>query len=134
MPNVKKLLEALRREPSGEMAGGPRPYQALDLVRKTVKHGRAELPILNLAGLWALRRLDCARGDDPAALLKILWVLRHQEEERVLNVEDDPPAPAELAAIGREVDIASLGDYVAALDKMFSLLEKKTPAVTATKG
>ena len=73
-----------------------------------------------------MRRLGCQEGDDPAALIKILWVLRHQQEERVLDVEDDPPTPAELAAVGREVDIASLGDYVAALDKMFSLLEKKT--------
>ncbi len=125
-------LRAGRARPRPE--GAP---AAADLVRKTVRAGRVELPILNLAGLWALQAISRDGDDDAGNLLRILWVLRHQSTDRILSAAAEPPAAAELAAVGREIDLAALGDYVAALEEMLALVSKKktgaatSPATTA---
>jgi hypothetical protein len=74
-----------------------------------------------------LRALAADEHNDADALVKILWVLRHQNEDRIFDVAAKPPAPEELAAVARGVDVASLPDYVAALDAMLDILIKKKP-------
>jgi len=133
------LEQILSRLHSGRIpAAGPRqPYAAADLARRVVRAGAVELPILNLAGLWALRALAADDGNDADGLIKILWVLRHQHDDRIADAAVRPPSAEELAAVAREVDLASLPDYVAALEAMLALVsKKKTPppaAATATK-
>ena len=123
MQPLSQILARLSRgrRPSPERA----PYAAPDLVRRVVRAGAVELPILNLAGLWALRALVAEDGNDADGLIKLLWILRHQQTDRMLDIAAHPPSPEELAAVARAVDLVSLPDYVAALDAMLELVSKK---------
>jgi hypothetical protein len=131
MGPLEQILTRLRAGRSP--ATGPRsPYTAADLARRTVRAGAVELPILNLAGLWALRALAPDDGNEADGLVKILWVLRHQHDDRIADAAVRPPSAEELAAVAREVDLASLPDYVAALEAMLAFVsKKKTPPMAA---
>ncbi len=124
LTEIRERLNASARK-GGAREGG---YAAADLVRRTVRAGAVELPILNLAGLWALRALAPEGGDDAENLLKTIWVLRNQHTDRILNVAAEPPTAAELAALGRAIDLSTLADYVAALEEMLALIAKKKSA------
>lgn len=125
---LQELINKIRGQtPTAPRGCETRGFCPEDLVRRTVRAGKVELPILNLAGLWALRQLVADDGDDAANILKVLWVLRHQHTDRILDVVANAPTPAELAALGREIDLASLADYLRALEEMFALLSKKKP-------
>lgn len=126
---LEKILTRLR---AGRAPGrAPAPFTAADLARRTVRAGAVELPILNLAGLWALRALAPAEDNEADGFIKILWVLRHQHDDRIADAAARPPSAEELAAVAREIDLVSLPDYVAALDAMLALVsKKKTPPAT----
>ena len=126
MPTFQEIRERLKAA-FAPGAGRPRPFAPGDLIRRRVRVGAAELPILNLAGLWALRALT-TEGDDARNLLVTIWVLRHQDTDRIADVAAQPPTAAELAALGREIDLVSLPDYAAALEEMLSLVAKKKAA------
>jgi hypothetical protein len=133
MWSLEEIIAKLRA-PRRDALVPEREPAAADLLRRTVRAGAVELPILNLAGLWALRALAAADGNDAEELIKVLWVLRHQNDDRILAVADAPPSAAELAAVGRDVDLGSLADYVAALEAMLALVsKKKTAAAPPTK-
>ncbi len=125
---IREKLKGARGHRGAESHPPDGGYAAADMLRRRVRAGDVELPILNLAGLWALRTLVSENGDDADALLKIIWVLHNQESDRILEVATAPPSSAELAALGRTIDLATLPDYLAALAEMLSLVSKKKAA------
>jgi len=99
---------------------------ALNLSRKTVAVDGVELPLPNLNALCAIRTLTGEnKGDELQKLLAIIWVLRHQQEDRILEVGERPPTACELAEIGREISTQDLPKYCACLQEMFLLLDEK---------
>jgi len=125
MGPIEKLIAKLNELTAARRRPAAARCTAGDLVRRKVRAGAVELPILNLAGLWALRALARDEGDDAGNLLRIIWVLENQESDRILDAAANPPTSAELAAVGRRVDLASLGDYVEALETMLAAASKK---------
>lgn len=101
---------------------------AIDLVRRTVSYGHATVPIANLRALLIISKV-CGNmsSDDPATLLTILWILQHQNEERVLDVLEQPVDIGDLADLAAAISLFDLPDYIAALDKMFGLARGKAP-------
>jgi hypothetical protein len=95
----------------------------LNLSRKSVAFGGIELPLPNLNALCAIRTLTAEnKGDELQQLLAMIWVLRHQQEDRILEVGDRPPTSGELAEVGREISGKDLPKYCACLQEMFLLL------------
>jgi len=99
--------------------------RALNLSRKTVTKQGVTLPIPNLNALMAIRTLTAGEKDEMRALLSVVWVLRLQGEERILEVADNPPSAKELAELGREIGADDLPNYVACLQEILSLLGGK---------
>jgi len=123
---VNKLTEKLRklttreREALGEMSeevssSAPAPE---DVIRRTVKAGSAELPILNLNGLWALRKLLRDDTNEAEAMLTIVWVLRNQHRPELVDVVAGGAPKDELAALACEIDLAAAADILAAFEAM----------------
>ena len=131
---ANKLTETLRkltnreREALSEMSeevrsSGPAPE---DMLRRTVKVGSAEIPILNLNGLWALRKLLGDDTNEAEAMLTIVWVLRNQHRpELVDNIADGVPKN-EFSALACEIDLAAAADILAAFEEMIAPFGEKS--------
>jgi hypothetical protein len=121
-----KLTETLRkltnreREALSEMRDevrtpGPVPE---DMVRRTVKVGSTELPILNLNGLWALRRLLNGDKNEAEAMLTIVWVLLNQHRPGLVDEVANGIPKAELRELACEIDLTTAADVLAAFEEM----------------
>lgn len=121
-----KLTETLRkltnreREVLDEMRDdartpGPAPE---DMVRRTIKVGSTALPILNLNGLWALRKLLDGDKNEAEAMLTIVWVLLNQHRPGLVDEITDGIPKAELAELACEIDLTTAADVLAAFEEM----------------
>jgi hypothetical protein len=114
-----KVLKNLRRR-SKNYVKTPLKSEAKpeDLTAKTISRNEVELPIINLNGLWALRRLLSEERDDIESLLLLLWVLRNQHRADLTQVVSDGVDETELAHLALAINIEQLNDYLGALEKM----------------
>jgi hypothetical protein len=121
-----RLTEAFRkltnreREALNEMRDeartpGPAPE---DMVRRTVKVGSTELPILNLNGLWALRKLLDDDKNEAEAMLTIVWVLLNQHRPGLVDEVADGIPKDELAELACDMDLTTAADVLTAFEKM----------------
>jgi hypothetical protein len=121
-----KLTETLRkltnreREALDEMRDGTRTdgLAPEDMVRRTVKVGSTELPILNLNGLWALRKLLDGGKNEAEAMLTIVWVLLNQHRPGLVDDVADGIPKAELVELACEIDLTTAADVLAAFEEM----------------
>ncbi|UCE26833.1 MAG: hypothetical protein JSW52_10885 [Candidatus Coatesbacteria bacterium] len=128
-----KLTERLRklttreREALDEMGDEVRSSQPgpEDVITRTVKVGSTELPILNLNGLWALRKLLRDDTNEAEAMLTIVWVLRNQHRPELVDVVTDGAPRDELAALACEIDLAAAADILAAFEEMVAPFGKR---------
>lgn len=116
---MKEILKKLRRKSkaSGEEARRGIP-KAEDVAAKTIRCGGVELPVINLNGLWALRKLMAEERDDVESLLLLLWVLDNQHRPGLAEEVAEGVDPTELAKLASSIDLERLGDYLAALEEM----------------
>ena len=112
-----EILKKLRRKSRSEDARLARP-SAEDLTAKTIRYGSAELPLINLNGLWALRKLMAEERDDVESLLLLLWVLKNQHRPDLSRIVAEGVDNAELTELAMSIDLEQLGDYLAALEEM----------------
>lgn len=131
-----KLTETLRkltnreREALNEMRDevrtpGPVPE---DMVRRTVKVGSTELPILNLNGLWALRRLLNGDKNEAEAMLIIVWVLLNQHRPGLVDEVAGGIPKDELTELACEIDLTTAADVLAAFEEMVAPFGEKNAA------
>ncbi|MCP4231264.1 MAG: hypothetical protein GY771_14100 [bacterium] len=112
---LKRLRRRSKVEGKRPSRGEPKPE---DLTAKTLRHGDVELPIINLNGLWALRKLMEQERDDVESLLLLLWVLRNQHRADLMRIISDGIDDAELTQLASAIDVGQLNDYLAALEEM----------------
>ena len=114
-----EILKNLRRKDkiAGEKARRGEPT-AEDITAKTIRHGEVDLPVINLNGLWALRKLMCEERDDVESLLLLLWVLKNQHRPDLSREVAEGVDNVELASLASSIDLEQLGDYLAALEEM----------------
>ena len=91
---------------------------AEDIAAKTIRCGEVDLPVINLNGLWALRKLMREERDDVESLLLLLWVLKNQSRANLSQEVAEGVDKAELAKLASSIDLEQLGDYLAALEEM----------------
>jgi hypothetical protein len=125
--------EALREIRDDVYAPGPAPE---DMIRQTVKVGSTELPILNLNGLWALRRLLNGDKNEAEMMLIIVWVLRNQHRPSLVDETADGIPKEELAELACEIDLTTAADVLVAFEEMVAPFGGKNAAgrVPACRG
>jgi len=112
---LKKLRRKNKTVDKKVRRGEPK---AEDISAKTIRYGEVDLPIINLNGLWALRKLMREERDDVESLLLLLWVLKNQHRPGLSQEVAEGVDNAELAKLASSIDIEQLGDYLAALEEM----------------
>ncbi len=110
---MKEILKKLRGK-----TGSVSAPEAADLTAKTVRCGDVVLPVINLNGLWALRKLMIEERDDVESLLILIWVLNNQHRPNLTEEVVEGVDPAELAELASSIGFGQLGDYLAALEEM----------------
>lgn len=115
MEILKKLRSKTRGRADSTNRGAPKTE---DLKAKTIRYGDVVLPVINLNGLWALRKLMDEERDDVESLLLLIWVLNNQHRPGLIDEVAGGVDPGELTELASSIDFEQLGDYLNALEEM----------------
>jgi hypothetical protein len=116
---MKEMLKKLRSNTKGLANNSPRTApETENLAAKTIRYGDVVLPVINLNGLWALRKLMSEGRDDVEALVLLLWVLNNQHRPGLIDEVAGGVDTGELAKLASSIDFEQLSDYLNALEEM----------------